>query len=408
MKVFLSVLPNSRSIRYSYSLYQISPNFIRAAALVLYGLKCYLSLLRIRRGEPQLLYFASYPNEHRVLGHIRDMLQTNRYDEISISLRNCVRPTVIWDTFLLLPAVPRLYRFAARLAGRYDFMPACRIFSTVAYYKRFNRLLDEQARAVFIACQYSPECLGLAAATHRAGKKVLFTNHANATGESRCVPPIHADLVAVTSEALSDIYRRHSPNELNIVPLTNGEPQSEMRVPVADARSLTLGIYLTALTSQARLIEIVAEWSRLPAFETIVIRCHPAEVVNADLGELGGVGVRLELSRAMPLSEDIRRTDVAVCGNSTVATEILRGGRPVLYDHRLDKLAFDYNGYAGEGLVSMYPKDVDDGVFDLMRRHYVNEAWLRKMRYFDTGYQNDEEQIARDFAAAVSLALQSS
>ena len=408
MKVFLSVLPNSRSIRYSYGLYQISPKFVKAAALVLYGLKCYLSLFRIRNGEPQLLYFASYPNEHRVLGHIRSILQSTRYDEISISLRNCVRPSVIWRVFMFLPAIPRLYRFATRLAGRYEFMPACRIFSTVAYYKRFNRLLDKEVRAVFIACHYSPECLGLAAATHRADKKVLFTNHANATGESGYVPPLHADLAAVTSEALADVYRRHSPQELKIVPFTIGEPQNTMRVPDPGARSLTLGIYLTALTDQARLNEVVAEWSRVPAIESILIRTHPAEVVNADLSGIGGDGVRVEVSRATPLSEDIRRTDVAVCGNSTVVIEILRGGRPVLYDHRLDGIVFDYNGYAAHGLVSAYPKTIDGGVFDRMGRHYGSETWRRKMRYFDTGYRNDEQRIAREFVAAVSHAMQHS
>ena len=408
MEVFFSVLPNSRRIRYSYNLYRISPNFIKAAALVLYGLKCYLSLFRTRSGEPQLLYFASYPNEHRVLGHIRSILQSARHDEISISLRNCVRPTVIGQVFAFLPAIPRLYRFAARLAGRYEFMPACRIFSTVAYYKRFNRLLDEEARAVFIACHYSPECLGLAVATHRAGKKVLFTNHANATGESGYVPPLHADLVAVTSEALADVYRRHSPQALNIVPFTIGEPQHPMRIPDAEARSLTLGIFLTALTNQARLKEIVAEWSRLPAIESILIRTHPAEVVNADLSGIEGNGVRLEVSRAKPLGEDIQRTDIAVCGNSSVVIEILRGGRPVLYDDCLDTIVFDYNGYAGHGLVSVHPKTVDDGVFHRMGRHYVSQSWCRKMRYFDNGYQNDERRIAREFAAAVSLAMQPS
>jgi len=285
-------------------------------------------------------------------------------------------------------------------------MPACRIFSTAAYYKQFSRLLDEQVRAVFIACHYSPECLGLAAAAHKAGKKVLFTNHANGTGESGYVAPLHADLVAVTSEALADLYRRHSPGDLNIVPCTLAEPQDAMQVPNPDNGPVTLGIYLTALTNRTRLQEIVAEWSRLPSLESIVIRTHPAEVVNADLSEIGSTRVRLEISHANPLTEDIRRTDVAVCGNSSAAIEILRGGRPVLYDHRLDTLVFDYNGYAGRGLVLAYPETICDGVFDRIGQHYGNEAWRRTMRYFDTGYQNDEQAITSRFVAAVSLALQ--
>ena len=406
MKVFMSVLPNSRSIRYSYTVYQVSPNAIKAAALVLYGLKCYLSLSRIRNGEPQLVYFASYPNEHRVLGHIRSILQPTRYDEIAIATRNCLKPAALRHLLAVLPSIPRLYRFATRLVGRHDFMPACRIFSTVTYYKRFDRLLDGDVRAVFIACHYSPECLGLAAAAHRAGRKVLFTNHANATRRTGYVAPLHADLVAVTSEAMADVYRRHTPHDLNIVPFTVSEPQSAMRVPDRDARALTIGIYLTALTNRTRLQKIVAEWSRLPAIESIVIRMHPAQVVNADVSEIGDVRVHPEISRTNQLSEDIQRTDIAVCGNSSVVIEILRSGRPVLYDHRLDEIVFDYNGYVGHGLVATYPETLDGDVFGQMENHYLSEDWRRKMRYFDTGYQNDEEAIAGQFVAAVAHTLQ--
>lgn len=406
MKVFMSVLPNSRSIRYSYNFYQASPNVIKAAALVVYGMKCYLSLVRVRRGEPQLVYFASYPNEHRVLGHIRSILQPTRYDEVTISLRNCLRFAALRRFFAVLPAIPRLYRFAARLAERHDFMPACRIFSTVTYYKQFNRLLDEDVRAVFIACHYSPECLGLAAAAHRSGKKVLFTNHANGAGDSGYAVPLHADLVAVTSEAMADVFRRHTPQELNIVPFTISEPQSTMRVPDPDADALTVGIYLTALTNLERLQEIVAEWSRLPAIESIVIRVHPAEVVNADMSGIGGFRVQPEISRTNPLSDDIERTDIVVCGNSSVVVEVLRGGRPVLYDHRVDDIVFDYNGYVGRELVTTYPKTIDGDVFEQMSRHYLSEDWRRKMRYFDAGYQKDEGAIARQFVAAVEQTLQ--
>ncbi len=44
MMVFKSVLRNSRKIRYSYTLYQHAPSAVKAALIVLYGLKCYLSL----------------------------------------------------------------------------------------------------------------------------------------------------------------------------------------------------------------------------------------------------------------------------------------------------------------------------------------------------------------------------
>jgi hypothetical protein len=285
-------------------------------------------------------------------------------------------------------------------------MPACRIFSTVTYYMRFGRLLDEQVRAVFIACQYSPECLGLAAAAQQARKKVFFTNHASASGETGFVPPIYADLVAVTSEAMADIYRRHSPRDLNIVPITIPEKQQPMRIPRHSSAELTVGIYLTALTNEARLTEILSEWSTLKRTALFFIRTHPAQVVNPDLSSFTRTGGTIEVSEARPLSDDIARTDIAICGNSTVAVEILRGGRPVLYDHRLDDMAFDYNGYSGRGLLLSYPTLFDDKIFDKLLRHYGSADWAEKMRYYDSSYQADEQKIMQGFSAAVLRTLQ--
>ncbi len=401
----MSVLHNSRSIRYSYNFYQHSPGAIKAASVVLYGLKCYLSLFRRRAGEPHLVYFASYPNERRALRHVRSNLRAAAHDEITISLRNCFRPTALPEIVAFIPAIFRLYRYAKRLVKKYDFMPACRIFSTVTYYGRFKRLLDEDVKAVFIACQYSPECLGLAVAAHRAGKKVLFTNHATATGETGYVAPLHAELLAVTSQAMADLYQRHTPHELRVVPITIAEPQQALRVPNRDSDNLTVGIYLTALTATDRLQEIVADWSRLPVIGTVFIRTHPAQVVNADLSAITDTRVLVEISNTMPLREDIMRTDIAVCGNSTVAIEIMRGGRPVLYDHRLDYLVFDYNGYAGHGLVLPYPEMIDDDIFRQIHRHYFSEHWHEKMRYFDCGYRNDEQAITQQFAATVARVI---
>jgi len=286
MKVFMSVLCNSRSIRYSYYFYQYSPEAIKAALLVIYGLKCYLSLYRQREGEQELLYFASYPNEHRVLSHVRDNLRMIPHGEIRISLRNCISLVALREVGAFLPTVPRLYRFARRLTRKHPFMPACRIFSTVTYFMRFRRLLDADVKAVFIACQYSPECLGLATAAHQSRVKVLFTNHASATGETGYVAPLHADLVAVSSQAVADLYQRHTPHKLNIVPFTIAEPQQPMRALNNESAAHRVGIYLTALTDEARLQEVIADLLQFPAIGSVFVRTHPAAVVNADLSHI--------------------------------------------------------------------------------------------------------------------------
>ena len=143
-----------------------------------------------------------------------------------------------------------------------------------------------------------------------------------------------------------------------------------MHVPTNSGEALVIGIYLTALTDEARLQKIVTDFSELPSVGSIFIRTHPTEVVNTDLSGIIDQDGPVEMSCTRPLDEDIARTDIAVCGNSTVTIELLHGGRPVLYDQRLDQIDFDYNGYAGHGLVLAYPDTLNDGIFNLARQHY--------------------------------------
>ena len=229
---------------------------------------------------------------------------------------------------------------------------------------------------------------------------------ASATGETGYVAPLYADLVAVTSQAMADLYQRHTPKKLNIVPFTIVAPQQSMRVPDRNAEALVAGIYLTALTDEGRLQQTVSELLQLPMIGSVFIRTHPAQVVNPDLSDIAGQDGPIEISNARPLPEDIARTDIAVCGNSTVAIEILRGGRPVLYDHQLDRIVFDYNGYAGHGLVLPYPEKLDEGIFDQIQRHFLSAEWLDKMSYFDSSYQKDGTSLLRRFEAAVARTLQ--
>ena len=129
-------------------------------------------------------------------------------------------------------------------------------------------------------------------------------------------------------------------------------------------------------------------------------------MVNADLSDIVGRNGPVGISDFRLLRDDIDRTNIAVCGNSTVTIELLRGGRPVLYDHRLDKLTYDYNGYAGHGLVLNYPETLDESFLDQIRQHYLSKNWLVKMRYFDSGYQTDETEMLRRFQGAVLRILQ--
>lgn len=396
LAVFADVARKNVVIGSAYALYDRAPGFIKPYLLMLYGLKCYLSVNWKAVGEEDIVFLASYPNERAALGHVRRHLRGLRLGDMTLSKAACLGLDSLRALPRFLASARRFHRFACRLAVRHPFMPACRVLSTVTYYTRFRYLLGERAvRAVFIANHYSPECLALAAAAHGAGRKVLFTNHANATWQEGYLPPLYSDLAAVTSQAVLDTYRQNSHGEVEAVFVPQAAPQRAMQTGVAQNRSITVGIFLTALTNMERLQDLVDRLAADPKVERILIRPHPVKVVNEDISALCPPGSRVEDTVDMPLTENIGLCDLAICGNSTVAIEVLRGGVPLFYDQQLDRLRPDYNGYLKGGLVPPMPANLDDDALRALTRFYGAPAWTEAMRYFDAGYLQEEGAMIR-------------
>jgi hypothetical protein len=400
--VFDDVVRKNRVVRFFYTIYENAPELLKYVLLILYGLKCYLSVNWRGPGNSDLAFFASYPNERVVIGHLRHQLRGFDCGALAISRANCFGPDALRDLPFYLIALPRLVRVARRLVRRFPFMPACRIFSTVAYYARFRRLLARHdTKAVFIANHYSPECLALAVAAHRSSRKVLFTNHANATWNTGYVPPLYSDLAAVTSQAVLDVYAQHSGRPIDAVFVPLALPHKPMRAGVDRRGAITVGVFLTALTNMERLQALVTQLEADPKIARILIRQHPVKVVNEDLSELCREHGRAQETGGIPLNDNIEQCDLAICGNSSVTIEILRSGVPVLYADGLDGTAYDANRYVMHGLILPLPARLDAAVFQFVERFYGDPGWLKVMRYFDAGYQQDEAAMYARLAEAV-------
>lgn len=403
--VFESVLQNSRVIRYGFWVYQRMPLHVKAALVLLYGTKCYLSINWHKSDSQKIVYFGPYPSEKRILRHVQSYLSDIPSSFIETSLVHCFSMRSLSHLLADIPTWPRMYRHAVHIAKRNKFMPALRVFSAVGYHSRFNRLLAESNTEVaFIASHYSPEALGLAAACHRSGRLVFFTNHANATSLQRYVPPVYADLLALTSQAVADTFITATAKKLNIVPIPIDAPYRPLLIPNS-TDNYSVGVYLTALTDQVRLVQLIRVIYDHPQIESVLIRMHPAQIVNTDLSELLNEFPDLILSQGAPLLEDINRTDVAICGNSTVTIELLRSGRPVLYDDHLDHLTKDYNGYYAKNLVPICENNINGDFLKQLRVHYSQDSWDARMRYFDYGYNANGSELLDEFREAVGSAL---
>ncbi len=403
LSAFDDVVQKSAKVRLAYQFYENAPHWVKALLLQLYGAKCYLSLVWASSGDADIALFASYPNERVAIDHVRRRLHGRSIAELAVATRNCLGLPALLALPGCLAAALRLHRLARRLARRLHFMPACRVFSTLAYHLRFQRLLEEHdVSAVFIANHYSPECLALAAAAHRSGRKVIFANHANATWEAGFVPPLHSDLAAVNGQAVLDIYTRSSGKAINAVFIPPASPQSPLRARIDSRDGLTVGIFLTALTNMPRLRSLVQELTDNPKVRRILIRPHPVTIINEDLSDLCTPGGAVEDMSGTLLFDNARDCDLAICVNSTATIEILRGGAPVLYDSGLDRCAYDYNGYLKRRLVPKLPDRLDGAALESVSRFYQDPAWAGVMRNLDASYGQDEAAMFERLNLAIA------
>lgn len=406
LSVFEAALQKSAKIRLSYQFYEKAPLAVKTLLLLAYGAKCYLSLKWATSRDAEIALFASYPNERVAIEHLRAKLPGRDFAELSIATRHCFGLSALTALPACLAATLRLHGLARKLARRLHFMPACRTFSTAAYHLRFRRLLQEHDVAgVFIANHYSPECLALAVAAQRSGRKVIFANHANATWEAGFVPPLYSDLAAVSGQAVLDVYRRASRRAIDAVFIPPASPQRPLRSDLDPAAPLTVGIFLTALTNMDRLRSLVAQLQENPSVRRILVRPHPVKIVNEDLSGLcsanGGV---TDVSGSL-LSDNARDCDIAICGNSTATIEILRGGAPVLYDNALDRCGSDMNGYVKRGLIPALPGRLDKAALQGVARFYSDPAWCDVMGYLDASYGRDEAAMFDGLNAAIARTL---
>lgn len=280
------------------------------------------------------------------------------------------------------------------------------MMATIGCYIRFNHILGRSsAKAVLIANHYSPESLALAAVAHRRGVKVIFANHANATWDSEISPPLYSDIAAVSSQAVLDILQKHTPVPIRSVFLPIRSLQNPMKNLTEEGTPLDVGIFLTALTNMECLEEMISELDKNPIVQKILIRSHPMKIVNSDLSALRGRFASISETVDMPLNENIKQCELAICGNSSVTVEILRAGVPVFYQSKLDELHYDYNGYIANCLVLPMPTELDARSLAETSDFYCSKKWVETMQYFDAGYMRDEAEMYAEVSDALQKVL---
>ena len=282
-------------------------------------------------------------------------------------------------------------------------MPSARIASALAFYIRFLQLLADRPRltAAIVASNYSPEALGLAAAAHCLGRRVIYINHAPVPANAPLVPPVLADCAIFYGDAVRRTYERRSRCQGEVALI--GQPWTTRPMQWRNEIT-TVGIFLTSGTKIDVVSDLVAAIRASQPGVRILIRNHPVALLRSDFSDLVARHENVEVTIGNPLDHEIAACDLIFCGNSGVAMNAVGGGRPVAYMDPLDRSGFDYNGFVESGLVCAVPGWSND-LYSQLKKFYQAPGWIDVMRNYDASYGGDITSLKQVAAETIKRHL---
>ena len=366
--------------------------------LFAYMLKCVLSLGPFEADDAEAVSVSNFGNERHAIDRVEALVPGTRLLRLSLTRTHLFGRSQLRASWRMLVSARRLWPFLSSLVRTHSFMPSARIASAVAFYIRFTQLFADNPSlsAAIVASNYSPEAVGLAAAAHRLGRRVIYINHAPVPANGADVPPVLADCAIFYGDAVRQTYESRSRCTAEVALI--GQPLTARPMEWRDDLR-TVGIFLTALTKAEAVSDLVAAIRATSPGVRILIRNHPVALLKTDFSELENVE-KLEITIGNPLDEEIRACDLIVCGNSGVAMNALSGGRPVAYMDTLDGLNFDYNGFVANGLVCHVPSWTGD-VYATLKEFYGKAGWQSVMRAYDASYGADTDVLSQAVARTI-------
>ena len=373
---------------------------LQPLVLFAYMLKSVLSLGPFDADDAEAVSISNFDNERHSVDRVAALVPDAHLQRLSLKRRHLFGRGQLRAAYRMLGAAPRIWPFLSGLVRSHSFMPSARIASALAFYIRFVQLFADRPglTAAVVASNYSPEAIGLAAAAHRMGRRVIYINPAPVPANGALVPPVLADCAVFYGDAVKRTYERRSRCTAEVALI--GQPWTARPMEWRD-EVRTIGIFLTALTRPDTVSDLVSAIRAGHPDVRILIRNHPVALLKTDFSELEASDGNLEITIGNSLDEEIVACDLIICGNSGVAMNALSGGRPVAYMDTLDGLNFDYNGFVESGLIC-HVKAWSDDVYDRLKDFYGRREWQGVMRSYDASYDADVEALDR--AAAETIA----
>ncbi|MEO0644077.1 MAG: hypothetical protein AAFY47_11790, partial [Pseudomonadota bacterium] len=248
--------------------------FLQPLLLFIYMLKSVLSMGPFDQKNAEAVAISNFPNEHKTVDRVIALIPDVPVLRVTVGRKHIFRFGQVDTILKMLGTAPRLWSFLRFLTRTHSFMPSARIASALAFYIRFAQLLRERPglQACVVASNYSPEAVGMAAAAHRMGRRVVYANHAPIPANAAVVPPVYADCGLFYGEKTTQIYKARGACTAEVALI--GQPGTARAMEWRESIE-TIGIFLTSGTRVDVLSSLVATIRLSLPQARIIIRQHP-------------------------------------------------------------------------------------------------------------------------------------
>lgn len=396
--VFDHVARLQRPVRWARALHRALPfDWARAAFVSLYGVQAYLAVAPPRSGSAPW-GLARYRNEGRQLAWLE------RATGVSIA-RVGLGPKALLGLGGLAALGRELARPGRVVRGldlvrrheRGDFLVSARVASTVGYYARLLRELPEGCRAVVVSSDSNPYAMAAWGAARRRGIPIVYITHGHIPEGP---PALRFDLSLLDGPAVLAVYERGGGVEGEVAfkgaEGTRGDMQT---APLRETRPFRVGVFLSLVVDWGGVNALLDALAADPRVGSVLLRLHPNEQVRDAPAGLAA-RPKLEVSGGETiLTDDARRCDLVIAGESSCHLTLLKLGVPTVHLPGLDRVPADFYRFLAERVVCG-ASELAEVSFPAVADFYDDPDWARRFARFDASYLEGP----RDAAVASALA----
>ena len=384
----------------SRALHRAGNTPLATVVMLVNSLRCYAGISVA--GDGDIIVAARRPNERRAVAELRRMLPERSWTEIVFRWR----PAIVAQALArLAPTIVRDARRAARLARRvrrrYGVFAGIRVLELLAYYRRYGELLGRRRPRLAVMSSHSnPHGIALNLAARRAGVPVALVTHGMPIAP---IARLHYELAFLECEA-SRVTYAEAGCRIGTVVIKSRRGEREPMRSLSCTPAFTAGVFLSKDPVPDRVMSCLRAFLADRRIVKVLVRPHPVNLWRGLAHAIASLQTtRVELPSPGQLTNDLRRCDLIVAGNSTVLLDSVVAGRPACYVRGFDHGPYDVQSFVRDGVVYELTdhRTID---CDAITSFYTRPEWRQALsRYADTDRQ--AEAVAADVRAAVSALI---